>query len=206
MSEGVSSGFTVALIAGGRSSRLGQDKAFLELGDPPRELWRWQLEKLQALGPAQVLISAREGQEFAGASGVEIIRDEDEGLGPLSGLAQCLAATSQPHLLCLAVDMPLISRTFLQSLLEARQSGQGIAPRIQGRWEGLVALYPRELRESALRRLASEDRSLQGLLREAATAGQMRALEIEEAEEGRFASLNTPEDLREFVGRSLELG
>lgn len=206
MSVAGPSDFAVALIAGGRSRRLGQDKAFVELGNPPRALWRWQLDKLRSLQPAQILISSRPDQDFGDLPDVKLVRDKVADQGPLAGLVSCLETSSQAHLLVLAVDMPRISRAFLQDLLSHREPGRGIAPQIEGRWEGLVALYPREILEEAARRLEAEDRSLQGLLRHGLTVGQMQVRAVDEDERPSFASLNTPEDLRDLDGVSLELG
>ena len=46
---------SAVLLAGGRSSRMGQDKAFLEIAG--QMLWRRQIETLRALSPEQLMIS-----------------------------------------------------------------------------------------------------------------------------------------------------
>jgi len=53
--------FAAVLLCGGRSTRMGRDKAFLDWDGRP--LWQVQLEKLQQLAPQRLLISCREEQK-----------------------------------------------------------------------------------------------------------------------------------------------
>lgn len=198
--SGLKTGIGAALMVGGQSSRLGQDKALLQLGPGAAPLWEVQLQLLQRVGAAELLLSARPDQNFAveKEGDVRVILDDLPGEGPLSGLASCLRATNESHLLVLAVDMPRITASFLQRLLEQCSPGIGVAPRQKGRWEGLAAVYPVDLAYLAETRLRSGDRSLQGFLREAEAQGKMLPMEIGEEDEGLFQSINTPEDLEAF--------
>ena len=47
--------FSAALLAGGRSSRMGRDKAFLEIDGVP--LWQRQLQTLRELGPSETFLA-----------------------------------------------------------------------------------------------------------------------------------------------------
>ena len=109
--------FTAALITGGRSSRMGADKAFLDWHGRP--LWEVQLAKLRAAGAAEILVCGRREQAFAG-DGFRLIPDRKEDLGPLSGLANALRAATHDTVLVLAVDMPFITVELLRELIEQR--------------------------------------------------------------------------------------
>ena len=186
--------FAAALIAGGKSRRMGGvDKALLEVGESREPLWRNQLSKLVALGPSQLLISGRNDLEFEGA---EPVSDAVADAGPLSGIAACLQTSTEPLLLCLAVDMPAMTAEFLgQQLLNRAEPDCGVVPQIDGRWEPFAAVFPSSLASLALERLGGEDRSLQGFIREAEERGQIQTLPAEIEDRPLFRNLNTPEDL-----------
>jgi molybdopterin-guanine dinucleotide biosynthesis protein A len=79
--------FTAVLLAGGKSTRMGRDKAGVLLHGQP--LWQRQLATLRAVQPAELFISGKADAAYAGA-GVEIVADNFPGLGPLSGLEATL--------------------------------------------------------------------------------------------------------------------
>src|SRR5947208_6518233 len=82
------------VLCGGRSSRMGRPKAWLPVGD---ELMLPRVVRVlrEAVGP--VVVVAAPGQDVPPLSaGVEVVRDEVEGLGPLAGLAAGLAALDGP--------------------------------------------------------------------------------------------------------------
>src|SRR5204862_3106730 len=63
--------------------------------------------------------------------------------GPLGGLYTALSAASQPHLLCLACDMPFIVRPLLDYLISLVPEGDVVVPRLNGQVEPLRAIYAR---------------------------------------------------------------
>lgn len=184
--------FDAVLLAGGRSSRFGSDKAFLDWRGQP--LYVSQLRKLASLGPRKLWLSTRPDQPFPELiEGVGRLTDETPGLGPLGGLRSALAASEAPFLLVLAVDLPKMEASFLADLLDR---GAGAAPRTDRGWEPLAALYPRaELLSLVDEFLAAGKRRLQDLLDEAAARGWIEAVPLTESSRDLFANLNTTEDL-----------
>lgn len=106
------------VLAGGRSTRMGQDKAALRVGA------RTQLEQAMALLAPHVeraFVSVRKDQHTDPLrTGFEQIEDTRENLGPIAGI---IAAQQRfPHCawLVLACDLPLLDAATLACLLRAR--------------------------------------------------------------------------------------
>jgi len=101
-------GWTGVVLAGGRSSRMGRDKALL--------LWQGQplLQHMQSLlqqaGATRVVISGD-------YPGFDAIPDQTSELGPLGGIASIASALPDGVLLLVPVDMPLLTPPLLASLV-----------------------------------------------------------------------------------------
>ncbi len=179
-------------MAGGKSSRMGQDKALLTMGGLP--LWQRQLATLAALEPDEVLISGKADAAYA-ASGFEIATDAAPELGPLAGIAALLERAKAPLLLVLAVDMPHMTADFLRGLLSHCERDKGAAPEMAGFYEGLAAVFPKDslpLAEAALRH---GDRSIQRFVRDCLAADLVKRVLVTANDFALFQSVNSPQDL-----------
>lgn len=193
--------FAALILAGGRSSRMGRDKARLAVAG--ESLLARQARLARAVGAGPVLISARAEADYATeAPGVEVVVDRVADRGPIEGLRQGLARVSTSHLLLLAVDLAQLDADFLTELVQRTPrplsaEGVGVAPRVAGRWEPLVALYPRAGLADLDARIAAGEFALQALLDRWLSAGRMQAWELPDTAETRrrFANWNSPADL-----------
>lgn len=186
---------TGVILAAGKSTRMGRDKAFLTLADGTTLVAR-QAALLRSIHVNDLLISARPHTDY-NVHGAHRVYDTHPDTGPLAGIAAALAHSKQPHLLALAVDLPLMTAHFLRSLLEHTAPGVGAAPVTARGFEPLCAVYPNTPDSRAVidAVLAKGDFSLQHLLRAAVDAGWMRSVPVAEADLPLFANWNTPEDL-----------
>ncbi len=184
--------FDAALLAGGRSSRFGSDKAFLDWQGMP--LYVNQLRKLASLSPGQLWLSTRADQPFPDVlSAVTRLVDQRPDLGPIGGLHSILRSSRAERVLVLAVDLPRMEAEFLAQLLSGNA---GRAPISSQTWEPLAAVYPREKMLTLVEAAISKgDYRLQNLLNHAAEAGWLEAWPITEKEAAFFTNLNTPDDL-----------
>ena len=110
------------VLTGGRSSRMGQDKAALRIGG------RSQLERaMTLLAPhvARAFVSVRKDQRADPLrAGFEQIEDTREDLGPIAGIIAAQARFPQSAWLVLACDLPLLDAATLEFLVRARAPGR----------------------------------------------------------------------------------
>jgi molybdopterin-guanine dinucleotide biosynthesis protein A len=139
------------VLAGGRSSRMGRDKALLQLGG--RSMLEIALDKLRAL-PLPVPPRVAGARPDAGA-----IADLHPACGPLSGIEAALSASSRPLNVFLPLDMPLLPAKFLVWMLRRAQITGAMVTlsRINGRPQPLCAVYHRELLGPITRSLLAGD-------------------------------------------------
>lgn len=180
---------TAVLMAGGRSSRMGQDKAFLQIEGKP--LWEYQLEKLSSFA-AEVMISGR--WEMSDLTATPVVVDRTPGLGPLGGLQSVLAIARHERTLILGVDMPKMSAVFLESLVNEATEDCGIVPMLEGYFEGLAAVYPRRILPVVKEVLAGNDHSMQRLNRIALEHGMMQVRPVSPHEQVLFHNWNSQND------------
>ena len=197
---------TAALFLGGRSTRMGRDKALLEIGGHP--LWWVQWQKLRVLQPARLIMSARTGQEVpVPPPPALVVRDAVADIGPLGGLIACLETIQfdgpDALLLVLGVDLPRMPAALLQDLVFAADAGCGVVIRNGDCHEPLVAVYPAALLEVARRRARLGHHSLQGLVRDGLERGLLDEVTLRSLgdwPEEVFANLNTPDDVDRLRG------
>ena len=208
------------ILAGGASSRMGRPKeAILLQGEP---LLQRQQRLLFEVGVRRVLLAMGKAHRadppyrsgpadgadrpphprlLPGMRG-EVVHDPPGSGGPLAGIVAGLRRIqstppdrlSAGGLVVLAVDMPQLEGGLLRELVHAAGPGLGAAPRVDGRWEPLAAIYPREALEPAERLLAGSA-SPSALLDELLASGGVQALDVPSDQGAGLRSWNTPEDL-----------
>ncbi len=184
--------FSAVILAGGKSSRMGRDKAWLEV-DGLRLLDR-QIALVRAAGAVEVLISGRTDADYAGF-GVAVLHDQFAGAGPLAGVERALATARSSLLLVLAVDLAAMTVGMLRQLAAGCAMGIGVIPRVQGNLEPLAAIYPKSALALARSQLAGEDFAVKNFAARAVEGGLCRYMEVGAGEWFNFANWNTPADL-----------
>jgi molybdopterin-guanine dinucleotide biosynthesis protein A len=182
--------FTAVLLAGGRSTRMGRDKASLPCAGAT--LWEHQLATLRATGAGEVCISGPRHGPYANC-GVPVLEDRTQNAGPLAALETALPRA--PYLLVLAIDMPAMRADFLRELMRtALRTRRSVIPEIEGRFEPLAAVYASALAPLVDQALRGPDHSMQQLVREA-LGGELAVQHSVPAEaRALFRNLNTPAD------------
>ena len=184
MGARVTEGF---VLAGGRSSRMGQDKALLQVGG--RSLVGIALDKLRSIGVAAPRIA---GARTDLSSHAPVVPDLHPGCGPLSGIEGALTASSQPLNLFLPVDMPLLPARFLSwMLLRAEITGALLTvPRINGQPQPLCAVYHRDLLVPITASLLAGDYKVMAVVSAAAGQSQSASQMVDVFDTERLASIH----------------
>ena len=183
---------SAVLLAGGKSRRMGQDKAAIFFRGSP--LWQRQLDLLRKLEPEQLFVSAKTDPLWRPVD-VEFVADAQPSRGPLSGIAAALPCAASDHLLALAIDMPFMSDDYLRKLFEKTQPGYGVVPMIDNRAEPLSAIYPRDVAVDFIHALAGNNFSLQPLVAKLIAAEKLHPVQVSAKDRAFFRNLNEPADL-----------
>lgn len=132
--------YTLLLLAGGKSARMGTNKA--ELIYKGKSFLELMMEKARQLGIEKICISGYD-KEYAGVLTVE---DRYPNRGPLGGIHACMQEIHTPYCLVLPVDAPLLPLEILEELLHAHATAsdpQKVLLWVHGgRKEPLIAVYP----------------------------------------------------------------
>ncbi len=189
-----------AVLAGGRSSRFGSNKALFA---PDGEtLINKAVDLLRPL-VKEVVVSASHANAGAYAFlGLDIVEDQHSDCGPLGGLEALLDRCSTRWLLILTCDMPCVDSDMLRTMIDhVKQSGgsfenrnlpQAIAWR---RSDGSVSPFPLLIEKDALSvlrsRMNSGRRTMKGLL------GALNTYYIIVPSDRLLSNINRPEDWKE---------
>jgi molybdopterin-guanine dinucleotide biosynthesis protein A len=182
---------TALILAGGDSSRMGQDKANLILDDAT--LLQRATATLQKVFP-KVIISVREPR--AEVALPQVCDAEPDG-GPLAGLVAGLAQVESSWMFALACDMPFIQPAVIERMAELRGEHQAVVPLIGGHPQPLFAFYAKAALDTMREMQAAGEKRVRAVLQ------QLDIRYVDEAElrdcDPQFRSffdLDTPQDLK----------
>ncbi len=187
---------TAALLAGGKSTRMGRDKALLEIEGVP--LWSRQWTLLSQLHAQKLVVSARTRPAWC-PDAMEVVKDASYDCGPIGGLAAVAANCATTHFLTLAIDMPCMTLEHLHKLCSLVEPEMGVCSVYEGRYEPLCAIYSTAACKVIEQQIALGEFALQALVHQLVKAGMMRVLALAPKERVLYANLNTPEDASHFA-------
>jgi molybdopterin-guanine dinucleotide biosynthesis protein A len=182
------------VLAGGRSSRFGKDKAFVKVGDST--IVESLLFPLRLLFDKIILVTNHpEKYRFLG---VKTVADKIKGIGPLGGLYTGLINSDTERNFVVACDMPLLNANLIARLISIKE-GQVVVPRIKGKLEPLHAVYCKSLIPIIQKQIAKGDYKIQNFF------DQVKVHFVEEDEVRKFdpdltsfLNINLQKDLKEI--------
>ena len=187
----VTSDVTAFILAGGKSTRMGTDKAFVML-DGSTLLERMLELARSVCADVRIVGDSAKFSKFG-----PVVEDIFPGCGPLAGIHAALRSSQTDLNLIVAIDTPFLSVEFLEFLITKSRCGVMVTvPRTSNGWQPLCAVYRHEFADLAEKCLHGHIRRIDGLFYPATT------LAIDEDELSKhgfspdlFRNLNTPEEL-----------
>lgn len=196
-------GISALVLAGGRSTRFGSDKAAFQLGGRPL-----LAALVDALTPlfSEVLVVSKSAERYAplvAASGARHVTDELSTHNPLTGIVSGVAAARNPVVFACACDMPFAADVrAIEVLQEALGDAAAVAFTRAGIPEPLLALYRRDACLPVARlRLAAGDGPRRVLEEVGARLLSFEECFPEGAERSPLFDVDTPDD----AARAVEL-
>jgi molybdopterin-guanine dinucleotide biosynthesis protein A len=183
---------TAFILAGGKSTRMGTDKAFVRLDG--QTLIERMLQVARKIAPEVAVV----GDPTKFAKLARVVGDEFPNCGPLGGIHAALSSSSTDWNLILAVDVPFVTPAFLEFLIATSRESSATVTVVRTR-EGLqplCAIYRRAFVSSAERALRNGHYKVDALFSES----DLRVIDETELRASGFSAelfhnLNTPEDL-----------
>ena len=192
--------FAAFILAGGRSTRMGQDKAMLEI-DGMTMIDR-AIDLVRRAGVEPVVVGSF--GENPRTLSARVIPDDWPGAGPLGGIATALRETRAPWNLVMACDMPYLTAEWLGFLMghASASKADAVVPRNKNGAEPMCAMYHQRA-EMAIRGALEN-----GIRRVTEGLAQLRVEYVEREEwkgfdsEGLlFKNMNEPADHEEAKAR-----
>lgn len=186
---------TVAIIAGGKSSRMGTDKSFVELLGKP--IIEHLAERVHDLGQDETILVTNRPAEYAHLRlpmHLDVLPDK----GSLGGIYTAITYSRNPYTLVIACDMPFANPDLLQYMIGlcAADEYDVIVPRTDGYPEGLHAIYSKSCLGAIRKRLEADRLKVMGFYEDV----RVRYLDEREYQpfdpKGlSFFNVNTPQEL-----------
>ena len=181
------------IFAGGKSSRMGEDKALLPFADSPT-LTEYQLQKLQKLFK-NVYISCKTKDKFDfDASFIEDVKTSEDIFAPTTGFVAIFKELKEERFFAISVDSPFISKEIIEKIIEkdSLHVDATIAKTAFG-MQPMCGIYHRSLEKKFLYMLKENNHKLGYLLKTSNTNF------IEFEDEKAFLNLNNPQEYQEAL-------
>jgi molybdopterin-guanine dinucleotide biosynthesis protein A len=187
-------GLTAFVLAGGKSSRMGQDKAFLPWKGGTLLSHALDLV-VQVSTTVQIVGDPSKFSPFG-----KVVEDVFVGCGPLAAIHSALSKTTSRWNLILAVDIPFVEKSFLDYLFSQAKLTDAVVtlPLTGGRLQPLCAIYRPQFAEVAEQSLKEGKNKIDPLFSTIETRViQPSELNKQGFSEAMFRNLNTPAEFEE---------
>lgn len=180
---------TLAILAGGKSSRmLYNNKAFLTYRD------KRFIEHLIELGKdfKEIIIVANDIKLYEEFN-IRVVSDRYIGRGPLGGIHSALINSTTDKVLCIACDMPLVSKEIISFLGHYKGEYEVLVPSVDKKLQPLCSIYSKKIVNILEEKLMKNENKLQEIIK-ALNYKVVEGSYDRDFTEQDFINVNTPED------------
>ena len=190
------------ILAGGFSSRFGQDKGLLQLANKP--LIKLVLDAISTLVGEKIVVASSkvQAENYANVLGsdVNVLIDVDDAQSPLVGALTGFKEAHGEYALLLSCDTPFVSRDVISLLFEVCINRNAVIPRWpNGYIEPLQAVYCAKPAYEAAKNALSEGKlNMQSMVDRLRSVRYVSTLVLQQLDPGlrTFFNINTLLDLR----------
>lgn len=187
---------TGIILAGGKNSRMGVNKAFLEINGIGLIK---NIVSIYRKIFSETIIVTNDPFTYTEFSDAVVVTDIYKGKGSLGGIYTGLFYATREYSFVSACDMPSLNKDFITFLIEQTDKHDIIVPELPEGFQALHAIYSRRCLSAIKKMILSDQLKISGLYKD------MRLLKITEEKikpfnkDGRlFLNINTPDDLKSF--------
>ena len=184
---------TGVILAGGQSSRMGQNKALMSLGG--KRLVDRAVEVMRSVFDDLLMVTNT--PDVYADLGVPMVRDVWPEKGSLGGVYSAIYHVATPYCLAVACDMPFLRAAVLRYLITQMADYDVVVPDVLGELQTLHAIYSKACLQPIERRLAENRLRIVGFFPDVRVR-TVTASELEpyDPELLAFQNLNTPEEFQ----------
>mgnify|MGYP000561625285 CR=1 FL=1 len=187
------SDLTIIILAGGKSTRMGRDKGFLNVGVD--SFVKRILNVSQQL-TSNIFISVNKtNQSNYQSLGVPLVVDEEPENGPIGGIVSSIKRLKTNWFLVLAVDSPLVTAISLNNLWMSKEGYEGVLYRSGHTIHPLVALYHKQTIPRWKNALSQGKLKITTLVE----TFHLLRIEVSGSNENAIQNINTPEEYSEVI-------
>ncbi len=186
------------ILAGGKSSRMGQDKALIPINHQPL-LQRVCHVAIACCSSVYILTPWSEQYDSIVPSSCQFLPESQSGQGPLIAFAEGLKTLQTEWILLLACDLPQLNTPILQQwmtqLAQIPPSTLAVVPYHSNRWQPLCGFYRRQSQNHLQSFIQQGGRSFQQWLSQI----EVHAIPVDETLEPMLFNCNTPTDVQQII-------
>ncbi len=186
---------SILILAGGQSSRMGEDKALIEVDEKPL-IQRVCEVAMKVSSSIYIMTPWQERYQAIVPANCQFLPESQPKQGPLVALANGLTTIKTDWVLLLACDLPFLDYTILQQWMHqldtVPESTLAVVPYQASRWQPLCGFYRRQCYPDLQKFIQQGGRSFQQWLPQI----EVRSISLDSTQELMLLNCNTPAELQ----------
>lgn len=185
--------FTLSIIAGGKSSRMGTNKAFVTIGE--QTLIERIIERTQNIGQQETMLITNTPAVYRRLN-LPMYGDVVYDSGSLGGIYTAIHHSKTSHTIVIACDMPFVSAELLKFMMGKADNADVVVPTVEGYPQGLHAIYSKNCLEPIRAKIDEKRLKVIGFYEQVkVTYLDEEAIKDYNPDGLAFMNVNTPEEL-----------